>query len=87
MHIRVFGTHTSLCISHLEELAVCDNLFLINSINKRFHDGLLLDATHVKAIHIIPNWSSVRAKGTKQPLQTRSNNFSAYRNTCIEEKV
>ncbi|KAK6941402.1 Pentatricopeptide repeat [Dillenia turbinata] len=43
-------------IYHLEQLAVSDNLILVNRVNKRFQHGLLLDAAHVEAVNIIPNW-------------------------------
>lgn len=42
-------------ITHLEQLAICNNLIFVNCINKWLHNCLLLDAAHVKSIYIVPN--------------------------------
>ena len=57
-------------ISNLEQLAICNNLILIYSVNKRFPHGLLLDAGHIKAIDIIPNWSKHASQGNKTDIRT-----------------
>lgn len=50
------------CDSHLKQLAVCNNLILINCVNKGFHQGLFLYAAHIEAIYIIPNWRMKMAR-------------------------
>jgi hypothetical protein len=62
--------NTDKCISDLELLAICNNLILINSVDKRFPHGLLLDAGHIKAIDIIPNWSKHEGQGNETEIRT-----------------
>lgn len=52
-------------ISNLEQLAVSNNLVLFHGVYKRFHNGLLPNAAHVKPVYIIPNCNRVNVPSRK----------------------
>lgn len=57
---------TYLSSTHQHFAAVGDDLLRLAGVHERFHDGQTLDAAHVEAVHIVPDYNRVSDRPSPQ---------------------